>query len=281
MPSASEPATASRAGRNLPAAIASGVGLGVVVLVSLFTVKALFGLVVIVALVVASREFIQAFANKDIRVARTPVYAASVGLPALAYVWGSTVQIAAFGIAVITVLIWRIRKGTDGYVKDVTASIFIMAYLPFMAGFLMLTLSAGNGPQRVLTFILLTVSNDIGGYVAGVLFGRHPIAAHISPKKSWEGFAGSLILQMAVGALAFAYLLNAPWWQGVIAGVVLAVTATGGDFAESEIKRDLGVKDMGSFIPGHGGMMDRMDSLIPNAFASWVLFTLFLGSGIA
>lgn len=281
MPSASEPATASRAGRNLPAAIASGVGLGVVVLVSLFTVKALFGLVVIVALVVASREFIQAFANKDIRVARTPVYAASVGLPALAYVWGSTVQIAAFGIAVITVLIWRIRKGTDGYVKDVTASIFIMAYLPFMAGFLMLTLSAGNGPQRVLTFILLTVSNDIGGYVAGVLFGRHPIAAHISPKKSWEGFAGSLILQMAVGALAFAYLLNAPWWQGVIAGVVLAVTATGGDFAESAIKRDLGVKDMGSFLPGHGGMMDRMDSLIPNAFASWVLFTLFLGSGIA
>ncbi len=281
MPSASEPATASRAGRNLPAAIASGVGLGVVVLVSLFTVKALFGLVVIVALVVASREFIQAFANKDIRVARTPVYAASVGLPALAYVWGSTVQIAAFGIAVITVLIWRIRKGTDGYVKDVTASIFIMAYLPFMAGFLMLTLSAGNGPQRVLTFILLTVSNDIGGYVAGVLFGRHPIAAHISPKKSWEGFAGSLILQMAVGALAFAYLLHAPWWQGVIASVVLAVTATGGDFAESAIKRDLGVKDMGSFLPGHGGMMDRMDSLIPNAFASWVLFTLFLGSGIA
>ena len=281
MPSASEPATASRAGRNLPAAIASGVGLGVVVLVSLFTVKALFGLVVIVALVVASREFIQAFANKDIRVARTPVYAASVGLPALAYVWGSTVQIAAFGIAVITVLIWRIRKGTDGYVKDVTASIFIMAYLPFMAGFLMLTLSAGNGPQRVLTFILLTVSNDIGGYVAGVLFGRHPIAAHISPKKSWEGFAGSLILQMAVGSLAFAYLLHAPWWQGVIASVVLAVTATGGDFAESAIKRDLGVKDMGSFLPGHGGMMDRMDSLIPNAFASWVLFTLFLGSGIA
>ncbi len=281
MPSASEPATASRAGRNLPAAIASGVGLGVVVLVSLFTVKALFGLVVIVALVVASREFIQAFANKDIRVARTPVYAASVGLPALAYVWGSTVQIAAVGIAVITVLIWRIRKGTDGYVKDVTASIFIMAYLPFMAGFLMLTLSAGNGPQRVLTFILLTVSNDIGGYVAGVLFGRHPMAAHISPKKSWEGFAGSLILQMAVGALAFAYLLHAPWWQGVIASVVLAVTATGGDFAESAIKRDLGVKDMGSFLPGHGGMMDRMDSLIPNAFASWVLFTLFLGSGIA
>ena len=145
----------------------------------------------------------------------------------------------------------------------------------------MLTLSAGNGPQRVLTFILLTVSNDIGGYVAGVLFGRHPIAAHISPKKSWEGFAGSLILQMAVGALAFAYLLHAPWWQGVIASVVLAVTATGGDFAESAIKRDLGVKDMGSFLPGHGGMMDRMDSLIPNAFASWVLFTLFLGSGIA
>jgi phosphatidate cytidylyltransferase len=132
-----------------------------------------------------------------------------------------------------------------------------------------------------VVFILLTVSNDIGGYAAGVLFGKHPIAAEISPKKSWEGFVGSLILQCAVGALSFVYLLDALWWQGVIAGAVLAVTATAGDFAESAIKRDLGVKDMGSLLPGHGGMMDRLDSLVPNAFASWALFTLFLGTGIA
>jgi len=141
-----------------------------------------------------------------------------------------------------------------------------------------LTLATDDGPWRVIVFILLTISNDIGGYFAGIFYGKHPIAASISPKKSWEGFAGSVLLQAVVGSLSFVFLLDAPWWQGVIAGLVLTITATGGDFAESAIKRDLGIKDMGSFLPGHGGMMDRLDSLVPNAFASWALFTVFLGS---
>ncbi len=269
----------SRAGRNLPAAIASGVVLGVIVIVSLFTVKWLFVGVVIVTLLVAVREVIAAFAGVSIRVARTPAYAATVLVPAVAYVWGPVALVAAVGIAILTAMFWRIRRGTDGYVRDVTASVFTIVYLPLMAGFLSLTLAADNGAQRVVVFILLTVSNDIGGYAAGVLFGKHPIAAQISPKKSWEGFAGSVLLQGVVGAVSWVFLFDAPWWQGVIAGLVLTVTATAGDFAESAIKRDLGVKDMGSFLPGHGGMMDRFDSLIPNAFTSWVLFTLFLGSG--
>lgn len=272
---------ASRAGRNLPAAIASGVALGAVVLVSLFTVKWLFGVVVVLALLIAGREFIAAFQGRNIRVARTPVYLSIVTFPAISYIWGPTAIVIALGIAIIAVLIWRIRRGTDGYVRDVTASIFLIAYLPFMAGFLMVTLAADNGAQRVVVFVLLTISNDIGGYAAGVLFGKHPMAPMISPKKSWEGFAGSLIVQGAVGAGSFVWLLDAPWWQGVIAGIVLAITATAGDFAESAMKRDLGIKDMGSFLPGHGGMMDRLDSLVPNAFASWVIFTAFLGSGIA
>jgi phosphatidate cytidylyltransferase len=270
----------SRAGRNLPAAIASGVILGAVVLVSLFTVKWLFVVVVTVALLIAVHEFVSAFAHRDIRIARTPLYVATAIMPALAYVWGTTAQLVTLGVTIIVILIWRIRRGTDHYVRDVTASAFVVAYLPFMAGFLMLTLAAGDGAQRVVVFILLTISNDIGGYASGVLFGKHPIAAHISPKKSWEGFAGSLIFQGLVGALSFVWLLEAPWWQGLIVGLVMTVTATGGDFAESAIKRDLGVKDMGHFLPGHGGMMDRLDSLIPNAFASWALFTLFLGSGV-
>lgn len=272
--------TTSRAGRNLPAAIASGVILGAVVLVSLFTVKWLFVVVVTVALLIAVHEFVSAFAHRDIRIARTPLYVATAIMPAIAYVWGTTAQLVALGVTIIVILIWRIRRGTDHYVRDVTASAFVVAYLPFMAGFLMLTLAAGDGAQRVVVFILLTISNDIGGYASGVLFGKHPIAAHISPKKSWEGFAGSLIFQGLVGALSFMWLLDAPWWQGLIVGLVMTVTATGGDFAESAIKRDLGVKDMGHFLPGHGGMMDRLDSLIPNAFASWALFTLFLGSGV-
>jgi phosphatidate cytidylyltransferase len=269
----------SRAGRNLPAAIASSLILGAVVLVSLFTVKWLFCVVVTVALLIAVHEFVSAFAQRDIRIARTPLYVATAVMPALAYIWGTTALLVSLGASIIIILIWRIRRGTDHYVRDVTASAFVVAYLPFMAGFLMLTLADGDGAQRVVVFILLTISNDIGGYASGVLFGKHPIAAHISPKKSWEGFAGSLIFQGLVGALSFIWLLDAPWWQGLIVGLVMTITATGGDFAESAIKRDLGVKDMGHFLPGHGGMMDRLDSLIPNAFTSWALFTLFLGSG--
>ncbi len=271
----------SRAGRNLPAAIASGVALAAIAVVSLFTVKWIFGVVVVFALLISMREIVRAFGSRDIRIARTPAYAAVVLFPILAYLYGAEPVVIAMGIAVITVLIWRMRLGVEGYVRDVTASVFVIAYLPFMAAFLMSTLAATNGPQRVVVFILLTISNDIGGYATGVLFGRHPMAPHISPKKSWEGFAGSLILQGLVGAATFVWLLDALWWQGVIAGVVLAVTATAGDFAVSAMKRDLGIKDMGAFLPGHGGMMDRLDSLVPNAFASWVIFTIFLGSGIS
>jgi phosphatidate cytidylyltransferase len=279
--SEAEHAPKSRAGRNLPAAIASGVALVAIVVVSLFTVKWIFGIVVIAAIFIAAREMVQAFRGADIEVARTPVYLAVVILPVVAYVWDITAVAIGLGATVIIILIWRIRRGTDGYVRDVTASVFLIAYLPFMASFLMATLAADNGSERVLVFVLLTISNDIGGYAAGVLFGKHPMAPHISPKKSWEGFAGSLLLQAAVGAAAFTWLLEAPWWQGVIAGLVLAVTATAGDFAVSAMKRDIGIKDMGSFLPGHGGMMDRLDSLVPNAFTSWVLFTAFLGSGLA
>jgi len=270
----------SRAGRNLPAAIASALVLAAIVLVSLFTVKWLFGIVVIAALAIAMREMVIAFATRDIKIARVPAYTAVVVLPAVAYLAGPIWQLVATGGLLLLAMLWRVRRGVDGYVRDITASFFVIAYLPFMAGFLMLTLATDDGPWRVVVFILLTISNDIGGYFAGIFYGKHPIAASISPKKSWEGFAGSLILQMLVGALSFMFILDAPWWQGVIAGVVLTITATGGDFTESAIKRDLGVKDMGSFLPGHGGMMDRLDSLIPNAFASWALFTIFLGPSV-
>jgi len=270
----------SRAGRNLPAAIASALVLAAIVLVSLFTLKWLFGVVVIAALAIAMREMVVAFADRDIKIARVPAYAAVVILPTVAYLTGPIWQLVATGALLLLAMLWRVRRGVDGYVRDITASFFVIAYLPFMAGFLMLTLATDDGPWRVLVFILLTVSNDIGGYFAGIFYGKHPIAASISPKKSWEGFAGSLLLQMLVGALSFMFILDAPWWQGVSAGVVLTITATGGDFAESAIKRDLGVKDMGTFLPGHGGMMDRLDSLIPNAFASWALFTIFLGPSV-
>ena len=274
-------ANAAKAGRNLPAAIASGVALAAIVIFSLATWKWIFGIVAIIALVIAVHEFVMILKTRDINVARTPVYVAAVVIPAVAYVWGFEAQLVATGFFVLVVMMWRIRRGTEGFFSDISASVLLIAYLPFMAAFLMLTLAADNGSWRVVVFILLTVANDIGGYAFGVFFGKHPMAPHISPKKSWEGFAGSIIVQSIVGILAFIFIFEAPWWQGLVAGLILTVTATGGDFVESAIKRDLGVKDMGSIVPGHGGMMDRLDSLVPNAFASWAVFTVFLGSGIA
>ena len=268
-----------KAGRNLPAAVASGLVLALLVIVSLVTIKWLFGVLAVAALLVAVHEFVSVLRSKGIHVARTPVYIATAAIPTVAYLWGLQAQLAATGIAILAVMLWRLRRGAQGYVADISVSVMLVAYLPFLAAFLMLTLSADNGPWRVFVFILLTVSNDIGGYAVGVFFGKHAIAPQISPKKSWEGLLGSVVLQSIVGIVAFIYIFDAPWWQGLIAGVVLTVSATGGDFIESAVKRDLGVKDMGTIVPGHGGIMDRLDSLIPNAFVTWVLFSIFLGSG--
>ncbi|MEY4171006.1 MAG: hypothetical protein RLZ94_2079 [Actinomycetota bacterium] len=271
--------TPSRAGRNLPAAIASGVVLALLVVVSLVWVPWLFGILAAAALCLAIHELTTAFAGAGIRVARTPVYATTLVGMAAAYVWGTEALLVTVGAGVVAVLIWRIRRGTDGYLRDASASIFLLGYISLMAGFAMLMLAAPDGPWRIVVFILLTIGNDIGGYATGVLFGRHPIAPQVSPKKSWEGFAGSLVVQCLIGVAAFIWVFDAPWWQGLIMGAVLTVTATAGDFVESAIKRDIGVKDMGSLLPGHGGIMDRLDSLVVNAFAAWALFALFLGQG--
>lgn len=272
---------ASRAGRNLPVAIGVGVGIGVVVLISLFTWKPLFIPVVLIAIGMGVHELITAGRHRGIEMTRVPLFAAALVSPVVAYLWGIEALAIAFGITVVLIFMWRIRRGTEGYVRDVTASVFVAAYLPFMAGFVMIMYAADNGANRVVSYVLLTILADIGGYAVGSLLGRHPMAPKISPKKSWEGFGGSLVVEAIGGVLLFVFLLHGSWWQGLIAGLVLAVTAVAGDLAESAIKRDLGVKDMGAMLPGHGGAMDRLDSLVPNAFVSWGLFTLFLGSGIA
>ncbi len=270
-----EAKSGSRAGRNLPMAIAVGVGLGAISLLSLFTYKWLFGVVAMAAICIGIWELTKALALNGIQVARTPLYLGAVAVIPMAYNFGLIGLLMVYGLIVISAMIWRIRRGVDGYVKDLTATVFVASYLPFMLGFVALMLAQPLGPQLIVVFVSLTICNDIGGYAAGVLFGKHPIAANVSPKKSWEGFAGSVLLQVIVGAWLFVWLLHAPWWQGVIAGVVMSVTATAGDFAESAIKRDLGVKDLGNILPGHGGLMDRLDSLLPNAFVSWLLFSIF------
>jgi phosphatidate cytidylyltransferase len=132
-----------------------------------------------------------------------------------------------------------------------------------------------DGARRVVTFIATVVCSDVGGYAAGAALGRHPMAPTVSPAKSWEGFAGSTIACVLGGTALLTLLFDTPWWQGALFGLAIVVTATLGDLGESMIKRDLGIKDMGSLLPGHGGLMDRLDSLLPAAAVSWLLLSAF------
>ena len=268
-----------KAGRNLPLAIAVGVLLGAVALGCLLLWDGvLFVVLGVAAVCVGVSEITSGMATRGIRIFAPIMYAGVAAVSVAAYVWGPTAMLGTFGGLVLVLMLAQLTRGTDKYVRDTTANIMVAAYLPLMLGFAMLTLATDDpaGNLRIIVFICLTVSSDIGGYFAGVLFGSHPMAPNISPKKSWEGFAGSVVFQMLIGVWLFTWLLDAPWWAGAITGAVMAATATAGDFIESGIKRDLGIKDMGSVVPGHGGLMDRLDSLIPNAFVSWVLFTLLL-----
>lgn len=267
----------SKAGRNLPVAIAVGVVLGAVVLGSLIWVKWIFLIVAVLALWIGVVEVTRAMAQRQIRITKEPLLLALPIMAAVAYFFGPVAHLTAFAALVLVIMLFRLRLGIENYVRDTTASVFLAAYLPLMLGFAVLTLAADQGPALIATFIILTVGSDIGGYIAGVLFGKHPMAKGISPKKSWEGFAGSVLMQVVLGVLCFVFLIDAPAWQGAVMGLVMTFTATAGDFIESAVKRDLGVKDMGDIVPGHGGLMDRLDSLIPNAFVSWAFFVLFLG----
>lgn len=265
-----------RPSRNLPIAVAVGAGLGAIVLVSLYTVKEVFLGVVVVFLGVAVWEFIRAFATRGIRIPWVPVMAGVPTMLLFTYVWGTTALVASFGLTVLAVLLWRLALGQDGYVRDATAGVFATAYVPFLAGFVVLLLTPPDGPDRVLIFIAVTVASDTGGFFAGSFLGSHKLAPTISPKKTWEGVSGSALTCMIVGGVLVPWLLHGHWWQGVIVGAAAVCSATAGDLIESVIKRDLGIKDMGSLLPEHGGVMDRLDSLLATVPVVWLLFEVFV-----
>ncbi|GAA4418807.1 phosphatidate cytidylyltransferase [Actinokineospora soli] len=267
----------SRAGRNLPAAIAVGVLLGGGILLALLTVREVFVGIVAAAVAVATWELAGALERAaGIRVAVWPVLVGGQAMVWLSWPFGRNGLLAAFVVTVLVVLLWRFRGGVQGYVRDVAASVFTAAYVPLFAAFAAMLVVPEDGTARVLCFMILVVSSDTGGYAAGVLFGKHPMSPTISPKKSWEGFAGSLTAGVVAGALSVRYLLGGEVWEGMLFGVAIVAVATLGDLVESVIKRDLGIKDMGTLLPGHGGLMDRMDSLLPSAVVSWLLLQLFV-----
>jgi phosphatidate cytidylyltransferase len=270
---------AVRTGRNLPVAVGVGAGLGGLVVLTLLTVKATFLLYVGIALAISLSELAGALAKRDIRIPVVPVAAGGAGILTCMYWLGPQDALAALALTVIAIFAWRLPGGASGYVKDVTAGVFAVIYLPFLASFVAAMLVPSDGPRRVLTFVILTVCSDIGGYFAGITLGRggrHLMAPAISPKKTWEGFAGSVIAGLAGGALCFWLLLHAHVWQGLLTGAAAVLAAILGDLVESMIKRDLDIKDMGSLLPGHGGVLERLDSLLLVAPVVWLLLYVFI-----
>jgi phosphatidate cytidylyltransferase len=265
----SEPAAApkqSRAGRNLPAAILVGVGLLGIVGASLYWRPEPFVAFVVALMWAGLWELRQAFARRDLHLPMVPLFVGAAGMVISAYRGGAEALFVAFVLTVAATVVWRALDGSGlGAVRDSAAAVFATAYLPFLAGFVVLMLAQPDGEIRVVLFILLAVANDTGGYIAGVMLGRHPLAPTVSPKKSWEGLAGSIVLATAVGVLGAVYGLGESPVLGIALGVMTAVTATVGDLAESLLKRDLELKDMGSLLPGHGGVLDRLDSMLITA----------------
>jgi phosphatidate cytidylyltransferase len=265
------PERRGRAGRNLPAAIGVALVLGAVILLSLYLWKVAFVCVVVIAVVLAIGELSNALAASRINIPLVPVLLGAVAMVVAGYSGGSEPLLVALAITVLAVLVWRLLEPPQGSVADVTAGVFTALYVPFLASFAVLMLRPDDGADRVVVFIVLVVLSDVGGYAAGVLLGRHPMAPTVSPKKSWEGFAGSAVFAAVGGAIAVPLLVDGRPVEGVAIGLAVMAAATLGDLGESMIKRDLGIKDMGSVLPGHGGLMDRLDSLLPAAPVAYLL----------
>jgi phosphatidate cytidylyltransferase len=268
-----------KAGRNLPAAIGVGVALIGLALVTLFTVKATFLIYMGLALGIGLHELAGALRTREIRIPVIPVLLGGAAMMTSAYWAAGGAVTGAFALTLIAILAWRLPGGADGFVKDVTGAVFALAYLALPGATVAAMLAPADGSRRVLTFVILTIASDIGGYFAGITLGRggaHKMAPTISPKKTWEGLAGSALTVIVAGVILFPVLLHGYWWQGAVTGVAAVAAAVLGDLTESLIKRDLGIKDMGSLLPGHGGVLDRLDSLVICAPVTWLLLAAFI-----
>jgi phosphatidate cytidylyltransferase len=266
-----------RAGRNLPAAIGVGLGLGVVITAPLYSPwRWLFIGVLVAAVTLGTYEIVQSLRRLGALPPMPPLVLGGAAMVVFAYREGPEALFLGLVLTVLACLAWRMADPAEGFLRDVAASTFTAAYVPFLAGFCALLAIPADGPRRVTAFIAVVVCSDVGGYAAGVLLGKHPMAPSVSPKKSWEGFAGSLLACAAAGAIFFWTLFDASPLLGVAYGLAVVGSATLGDLGESMVKRDIGIKDMGTLLPGHGGIMDRLDSLLPTAPIAYLLLAAFI-----
>jgi phosphatidate cytidylyltransferase len=272
-----------RTGRNLPLAILIGLGLGAGLLVSMIVVKDLFVLFAGALLVFTAFELASAlrFAGRD--VPRIPTVIAALAVAPASFYWLETGHwlVSLGGMALVTLwrlaeLIWpKHRVARDELVKDLFAGVFVQAYVVFLGSFALLLTGHEGGQWWALGFLIVVISTDTGAYASGLTFGKHKMAPRISPKKTWEGFAGSVFAATIAGVLIALFMIDQPVWVGILFGVSLALAATLGDLSESLIKRDLGIKDISTWLPGHGGFLDRVDSVLPSAAVAYAFYLLF------
>ncbi len=270
----------SRAGRNLPAAIAVGALLGGAVIVSLSIAPAWMWVALVAgAMAVATHEVVGRLRDGGYCIPLIPLLVGGQATIWLTWPFGTTGALGGFAGTVLVCLIWRLLSqglsaAPQNYLRDVAVAVLLAAWIPLSGAFAALLIYPDDGRAALFAIMLAVVFSDIGGYTAGVLFGRHPMVAAISPKKSWEGFAGSLIAGTGMAVAAVALLMDRPAWIGIPLGIFLVITGTLGDLVESQVKRDLGIKDMSNLLPGHGGLMDRIDSLLLSMAAGWIVLTV-------
>lgn len=263
-----------RAGRKLFPSIAVSLFLVALIWFALAYRREIFAVVVAVAVLLGIREIVRAFSARGIYISSAGLIIAALALSYATWNGGIAGLAVATAIAIPVLLIQLLTRGPEGFVASATATTFSLLYLPFLGGFLILLGRTSTGLERVMTFVVLVGCNDTFGYIVGVLIGKHALVPKISPKKSWEGLIGSLVFTTAGGILSFIYILEMQWWIGAVVGLMIVFTATCGDLIESAMKRDLALKDMGSLLPGHGGMLDRLDSVLISAPALWLALEL-------
>lgn len=263
-----------RAGRKLLPSIIVSVSIVALVWFALAYHRVLFAVVVGVAVVFGIREITRAFEAANTHISLPALVIATIILTVSTWQGGLAGLAIATAFCLPNLLIILLWKGPTGFVKSATATTLVLIYLPFLAGFIILLARPVHGFERVMTFVVLIASNDTFGYLVGVLVGKHTLASKISPKKTWEGLGGSIFFTVIAGALSFHYMMHAHWWIGAIAGLIVVFTATSGDLIESALKRDLSLKDMGTILPGHGGVLDRIDSALLSGPAVWLLFEI-------
>lgn len=279
-------AQAPKGGRNIPAAIGVGVLLLGALAVGLLWAPWFFIFLAAAALALGVIEVHQALLRKGFQAQVACIVVGTVvsvlggyvtarmdvGLPPAAF---AVICVAGTFLACLIALLFR--RNPEGFIRDVAASALIITYIPLMGIFVPLLMAAPHGNRRFVVVIFCIVAADTGAYVVGSLCGRHKMAPTISPSKTWEGFAGSMVAAGLVGAVAAVWGLGAPWWLGLLLGLCISPAATLGDLVESQIKRDVGIKDMSNFLPGHGGVMDRLDSMLVAVPVGWLVLHLSLG----